>query len=45
MTNITSETLKKLAHSILKDTTTLDSDISQLVDKNFWDLCEQLPPK
>ena len=34
-----SEILKKLAHSILKDTTSLDSNTSQLVGKNFWDLC------
>lgn len=32
------EVLEKFAHSILKDMKSLESDISQLVDKNFWDL-------
>ena len=30
--------LKNITHSILKDVKSLDSDISQLVDKYFWDL-------
>lgn len=32
------EEKEKLAHSVLKDTKSLDSDASQLVDEHFWDL-------
>ena len=32
------EVLEKFDHSILKDMKSLESDISQLVDKHFWDL-------
>lgn len=37
--NDDSEILKELAHSILRDTNSLDTNVSQLVDENFWDLC------
>lgn len=30
--------LEIFVYSFLKDIKSLDSDISQLVDKNFWDL-------
>ena len=30
------EILETITHSILKDVKSLDSDISQLVDKYFW---------
>ena len=33
-----SEVLEKFTHSILKDMKSLESNISQLVDKHFWDL-------
>ena len=33
-----SEILEKFTHSILKDMKRLESNISQLVDENFWDL-------
>ena len=33
-----SEILYKFIHSILKDMNSLESNISQLVDKHFWDL-------
>ena len=38
MNNDDSEILDKFARSLLKETKSLDSDISQLVDKHFWDL-------
>lgn len=40
-----SETLKKFANSILKDIKSLDFNVSQLVDKNFWDLGKLLQHK
>ena len=36
--NNDSEVLEKFIHSILKDMKSLESNISQLVDKHFWDL-------
>lgn len=32
------EVLENFTHSIIKNTKSLESDISQLVDKHFWDL-------
>lgn len=37
-----SEILYKFIHSILKDMKSLESNISQLVDKHFWDLVQNL---
>ena len=35
-----SRILNKFAHSVLKGMKSLDSDISQLIDKDFWSLTE-----
>ena len=37
-----SEVLEKFTHSILKDMKSLESNTSQLVDKHFWDLVQNL---
>ena len=33
------DSLENFIYFILRDIKSLDSDISQLVDKNFWNLC------
>ena len=38
------EILTKMVHSLLKDTKSLDSDVSQLVDEHFWDLVKEKSP-
>lgn len=35
------EILTKMVHSLLKDTKSLDFDVSQLVDEHFWDLVKE----
>ena len=40
MDNNNTEILEEFIYSILKDTKSLESDISQLVDEYFWHLIE-----